>query len=84
MDWTALVAPAANLLDSLIYTDQERAADALRAQTADAIQAQSRAQIATATAAAAVAQQQAQTMKFVAILGAGVVGVGLLVWSARA
>lgn len=84
MDWTALVAPAANLLDSLIYTDQERAADALRAQTADAIQAQSRAQIASATAAAAVAQQQAQTMKFVAILGAGVVGVGLLVWSARA
>lgn len=84
MDWTALINPVGNLVDTLVYTDQEKAAAALAGRQVDAALATARAQQANAAAALTVAQQQAQTMRFLGILGAGALGLGLVVWSTRA
>lgn len=84
MDWTALINPVANLVDTLVYTDQEKAAAALAGRQVDAALATAQAQQANAAAALTVAQQQAQTMRLLGILGAGVIGLGVIVWSTRA
>lgn len=84
MDWTLLISPVAGLVDSLIYTPQEQAADQLAAGAAAAQLAAAEAQRQSALAGLAAADTNAKTMRFVAILGAGVVGAGLLVWSMRA
>lgn len=87
MDWTAIIGGALGgafgALDSLTYTEQERAEHQLLADQTDVQRQLAAAQQTAALASAAAAEQQASTMRFVAILGAGVLGIGLVVLASR-
>lgn len=81
--WDSLIGAAAGLIDGFVYTDQERQADITARQAAEANRALADAQLRAAEAAAQAAAVQAQTMQKVAIIGAGVVGLGLIVWASK-
>lgn len=71
--YSGLIGAGLNLLDGLIYTDQEKAADASKLAMAQAAQAQAAASIQNS-------QAQAEQTKMLVLLGAGAFLVGLIVW----
>ena len=88
MDWTALIGgitgPVFGLIDQAWYTEQEQAADQIARDHAKAISDQADAQRQAAALGFQGAQLQAKTLQTVAFVGAGVVGLGLVVWATKA
>jgi hypothetical protein len=68
-----LIGGGLNLLDGLFYTDQERARDATAQANASAQQAQAAAQI-------AISRASAEQTKMIALVAAGALLVGVIVW----
>lgn len=68
-----LLGAGINLLDGLFYTDQERARDAT-------LQANSAAQQANAAAQIAASRAQSEQTKMIALVAAGALLVGVIVW----
>jgi hypothetical protein len=70
---TGLIGAGLNLLDGLIYTEDERAKNSAAESTASAT-------IAKAQSDIVIAQTQAEQTKMIALLAAGALLVGVIVW----
>lgn len=88
MNWMSavgdIIGGGFSLIDDLNYSEQEKQADALTARGISAQEQLAKAQTTGALAGLQAANTNAESMKFLGILGAGVAGLGLVVYAMRA